>query len=150
MLHNNCSEWHGRWRRLMETVSGYRIRREKALARSFKSYDYHRGSPFVHCRLFVRRLGVCVPLSSANKRVRLKWYRDQKNWSIDQWAIFLFIDESQFCLTSDSRRTFIRRTRDLNSHVREIDHYGSKYLMVWARIMLDMAAYTSMSLKEAL
>lgn len=90
--------------------------------------------------LFARRPAVCVPLTSANRRVRLTWCRDHRDWSEDQWATVLFTDESRFSLTSDSRRTFIWRepgTRYLPSNVREIDHYGGGGLMVWAGIMLD-------------
>ncbi|GBM94229.1 Transposable element Tcb2 transposase [Araneus ventricosus] len=90
--------------------------------------------------LFARRPAVCVPLTSTNRRVRLAWYREHRDWSMDQWATVLFTDESRFSLNTDSRRTFIWRepgTRYLPSNVREIDHYGGGGLMVWAGIMLD-------------
>ncbi|GBO10113.1 Transposable element Tc1 transposase [Araneus ventricosus] len=59
---------------------------------------------------------------------------------MDQWATFLFSDESRFSLNTDSRRTFIWRepgTCYLPSNVRKIDHYGGGVLMVWSGIMLD-------------
>lgn len=90
--------------------------------------------------LFARRPAVCVPLTSTNRRIRLAWCREHRDWSMDQWATVLFSDESRFSLTTDSRRTFIwreRGTRYLPSNVREIDHYGGGGLMVWAGIMLD-------------
>ncbi|GBN60330.1 Transposable element Tcb2 transposase [Araneus ventricosus] len=90
--------------------------------------------------LFARRPAVCVPLTSTNRRVRLEWCREHRDWSMDQWAIVLFTDESRFSLNTDSRRTFIWRepgTRYLPSNVREIDHYGGGGLMVWVGIMLD-------------
>ncbi|GBM52115.1 Transposable element Tcb2 transposase [Araneus ventricosus] len=90
--------------------------------------------------LFARRPAVCVPLTSTNRRVRLAWCREHRDWSMDQWATVLFTDESRFSLNTDSRRTFIWRepgTRYLHSNVREIDHYGGGGLMVWAGIMLD-------------
>ncbi|GBM00746.1 hypothetical protein AVEN_150913-1 [Araneus ventricosus] len=59
--------------------------------------------------LFARRPAVCVPLTSANRRVRLAWCREHRDWSMDQWAIVLFTDESRFSLNTDSRRTFIWR-----------------------------------------
>ncbi|GBN47708.1 hypothetical protein AVEN_27277-1 [Araneus ventricosus] len=42
-----------------------------------------------------------------NRGVRLAWCRYHRDWSTDQWATVLFIDESRFSLTTDSRRTFI-------------------------------------------
>ncbi|GBM11017.1 Transposable element Tcb2 transposase [Araneus ventricosus] len=90
--------------------------------------------------LFARRPAVCVPLTSTNRRVRLAWCREHRDWSMDQRATVLFIDESRFSLNTDSRRTFIWRepgTRYLPYYVREIDHYGRGGLMVWAGIMLD-------------
>ncbi|GFT37079.1 transposable element Tcb2 transposase [Trichonephila clavipes] len=90
--------------------------------------------------LFVRRPIVRVPLSPTNRRVHLKWCRDHRNWSTDQWATFLFTDESRFSLTKDSHLSFIQKkpgTRYLPSNVREIDHYNSRGLMVWTGITLD-------------
>ncbi|GBN69017.1 Transposable element Tc1 transposase [Araneus ventricosus] len=90
--------------------------------------------------VFARRPAVCVPLNSTNRRVRLAWCREHRDWSMDQWATVLFTDESRFSLKTDSRRTLIWRepgTRYLPSNVCEIDHYGGGGLMVWAGIMLD-------------
>ncbi|GBM88938.1 Transposable element Tcb2 transposase [Araneus ventricosus] len=90
--------------------------------------------------LFARRPAVCVPLTSTNRRARLEWCREHRDWSMDQWATVLFTDESRFSLNTDSRRAFIWRepgTRYLPFNVREIDHYGRGVLMVWAGIMLD-------------
>ncbi|GBN95822.1 Transposable element Tcb2 transposase [Araneus ventricosus] len=153
----------------METVPGYRIHREKAWARSPKSHlsiiarrnrdatasqlfrDLYEATGTRVSRvtvskklhetgLFARRPAVCVPLTSTNRRVRLAWCREHRDWSMDQWATVLFTDESRFSLNTDSRRTFIWRepgTRYLLSNVREIDHYGGGCLMVLAGIMLD-------------
>ncbi|GBM60678.1 Transposable element Tcb2 transposase [Araneus ventricosus] len=90
--------------------------------------------------LFARRPAVWVSLTSTNRRVRLAWCREHRDWSMDQWATVFFPDESRFSLNTDSRRMFIWRepgTRYLPSNVREIDHYGGGGLMVWAGIMLD-------------
>ncbi|GBO03204.1 hypothetical protein AVEN_228326-1 [Araneus ventricosus] len=90
--------------------------------------------------LFARRPAVCVLLTSTNRRVRLAWCREHRDWSMDQWAIVLFTDESRFSLNTDSRREFIWRepgTRYLPSNVRVIDHYGGGGLIVSAGIMLD-------------
>ncbi|GBM41877.1 hypothetical protein AVEN_161393-1 [Araneus ventricosus] len=75
--------------------------------------------------LFARRPAVCVPLTSTNRRVRLAWCREHRDWSMDKWATVLFTDESRFSLNTDSRRTFIWEepgTRYLPSNVCEIDH----------------------------
>ncbi|GBM75032.1 Transposable element Tcb2 transposase [Araneus ventricosus] len=90
--------------------------------------------------LFARRPAVCIPFTSTNRRVRLAWCREYRDWSMDQWATVLFTDESRISLNTDSRRTFIWRepgTRYLPSNVREINHYGGGGLKVWAGIMLD-------------
>ncbi|GBM09329.1 Transposable element Tc1 transposase [Araneus ventricosus] len=85
-------------------------------------------------RLFARTL------TSTNRRVRLAWCREHRDWSMDQWPTVLFTDESRSSLNTDSRRTFIWRetgTRYIPSNGREFDHYGGGDLMVWAGIMLD-------------
>ncbi|GBM29736.1 Transposable element Tcb2 transposase [Araneus ventricosus] len=90
--------------------------------------------------LFARRPAVFVLLPSTNRRVRLAWCREHRDWSMDQWVTVLFTDESRFSLNTDSRLILIWRepgTRYLPSNVREIDHYGGLGLMVWAGIMLD-------------
>ncbi|GBO43094.1 hypothetical protein AVEN_104872-1, partial [Araneus ventricosus] len=57
--------------------------------------------------LFAKRPAVCVPLTSTNRRVRLAWCKEHRDWSRDQWATVLFTDESRFSLNTDSCRTFI-------------------------------------------
>ncbi|GBN69496.1 hypothetical protein AVEN_247424-1 [Araneus ventricosus] len=57
--------------------------------------------------LFARRSAICVPLTSTNRRVRLTWCREHRDWSVDQWTTVLFTDESRFSLNTDSRRTFM-------------------------------------------
>ncbi|GFU14936.1 HTH_Tnp_Tc3_2 domain-containing protein [Trichonephila clavipes] len=73
--------------------------------------------------LFARRSAVCASRSSTNRRVRLAWFRQHRNWSMDQWVTILFTDESRFSLNTDFRRTFIWREpgiRYLPSNVSEI------------------------------
>ncbi|GFY14136.1 transposable element Tcb2 transposase [Trichonephila clavipes] len=88
----------------------------------------------------VRRPVVCTTLSSVIKRVRLKRCRDHKDKSMDQWMTILYTDESQCSLASDSNRTFIWGelwTHFLSSNVREMGHYDSGGLIVWASITLN-------------
>ncbi|GFX84824.1 esterase FE4 [Trichonephila clavipes] len=90
--------------------------------------------------LFARRPAVCVPLTSTNRRVRLAWFRQHRDWSMDQWVTVLFTDESRFSLNINSRRTSIWRepgTRYLPCKVHEFDNYGGGDLMAWTDIMLD-------------
>ncbi|GFW91834.1 transposable element Tcb2 transposase [Trichonephila clavipes] len=65
---------------------------------------------------------------------------DHREWSTDQWMTVLCTDESLFSLIIGSRRTFIWRepgTHYLPSNVQEIEHYGSRSLMVWSGISSD-------------
>ncbi|GFT64783.1 transposable element Tcb2 transposase [Trichonephila clavipes] len=84
-------------------------------------------------RFFARRPAVCVPLTSMNRRVRLAWYRQHRDWDMDQWATIPFTDEYHLTLKADSRHTFIWRepgTHYLPSNVLEIDTYGGGGLMI--------------------
>ncbi|GFV44101.1 transposable element Tcb2 transposase [Trichonephila clavipes] len=83
--------------------------------------------------LFARRPVVCIPLTYTNRRIRLAWRRQVRDWSICQWTTVLFTDESLFSLNTDSRPTLIWREpgpHHLLSNVREIDNYGGGGLMV--------------------
>ncbi|GBO20914.1 hypothetical protein AVEN_176680-1 [Araneus ventricosus] len=75
--------------------------------------------------LFARRPSVCVPVTSTNRRVRLAWCREPRDWSMGQLATVIFTDESRISLNTNYRCMFIWRepgTRYLPSNVREIDH----------------------------
>ncbi|UYV78948.1 hypothetical protein LAZ67_17000439, partial [Cordylochernes scorpioides] len=80
---------------------------------------------------------VCIPLTPAHRRARLKWCLEHHAWTHDQWANVLFSDESRFSLSTDSRRVFIWRepgTRYHPSNIREIDSFRGGSLLVWAGI----------------
>ncbi|GFW31631.1 transposable element Tcb2 transposase [Trichonephila clavipes] len=71
-----------------------------------------------------RRHVVCVPLSSENKRVLLKWCSDDRDGNIDQSGTNLFPNESRVNLTNDSHNNFIWRepeSRYLPSNIQDID-----------------------------
>ncbi|GFT92278.1 HTH_Tnp_Tc3_2 domain-containing protein [Trichonephila clavipes] len=52
---------------------------------------------------------VCVPLTSQHRTARLQSCREHHNWTEQDWACVLFLDESRFSLSSDCRRQPIWR-----------------------------------------
>lgn len=90
--------------------------------------------------LFARRPERCIPLTVGQRRRRLEWCKEHKNWTSHQWSRVLFTDESRFSATSDSRRHLIWRevgTRFYPSNIVEKDRYGGPGVMVWGGIMLN-------------
>ncbi|GFS97755.1 transposable element Tcb2 transposase [Trichonephila clavipes] len=91
--------------RLPEKIAICRLQRgvPKATASQFSRYLYAATGTRVsrviilkrlHERgLFSRRPAVCVSLTSTNRRVRLAWCRQHRDWNMDQWATILFTDE---------------------------------------------------------
>ncbi|GFW18950.1 transposable element Tcb2 transposase [Trichonephila clavipes] len=93
-----------------------------------------------HAGLYARRLAVCIPLTSADKHARLNWSLKHQNWSVGEGANVMFSDESQFSLSSDSRRVMIwteRGTCFKPRTITEKHHFPSRGVMVWAGIMMD-------------
>ncbi|KFM74153.1 Transposable element Tcb2 transposase, partial [Stegodyphus mimosarum] len=93
-----------------------------------------------HAGLYARRPVVCIPLTSAQKRVRLNWSLKHQHWSVGKWANVMFSDESRFSQSTDSRRVTIWRERGTRFEPRDISkrhHFPSRGVMVWAGIMLD-------------
>ncbi|GFY22863.1 transposable element Tc1 transposase [Trichonephila clavipes] len=83
--------------------------------------------------LFARRPAVCVPLTSTNRRVRLAWCRQHRDWSMDQRVTVLFTDESRFSQNTDSCRTFIQRKPGTCYHQENIierHHFVGTVLLV--------------------
>ncbi|GFV07351.1 transposable element Tcb2 transposase [Trichonephila clavipes] len=60
-----------------------------------------------HAGMFARGASVWINLTSAHKRARLNWSLKHQHWSVGSWANVMFSDESQFSLSSDSRRITI-------------------------------------------
>lgn len=48
-------------------------------------------------------------LTEKQRRNRLKWAREHKSWSVDQWKRVLFSDESTFSVTNHSGLQYVRR-----------------------------------------
>ncbi|GFV05906.1 transposable element Tcb2 transposase [Trichonephila clavipes] len=92
-----------------------------------------------HYALCARRPAVCIPLTSAHKRALLNWSL-KHHWSVGEWTNVMFSDESQFSLSSDSRRGTIWRecgTRFEPRNITERHNFPSRGVMVWAGIMMD-------------
>ncbi|GFV81278.1 transposable element Tcb2 transposase [Trichonephila clavipes] len=73
-----------------------------------------------HAGLHARRPAVCIPLTSVHKRARLNWSLKDQHWSVGEWANVMFSNESQFSLSSDSRRVTIWRERGTHFETRNI------------------------------
>ncbi|GFU39520.1 transposable element Tcb2 transposase [Trichonephila clavipes] len=90
--------------------------------------------------LYARRPVVCVPLTRQHRTARLQWCREHHNWTEQDWACVLFLDESRFSLSSDCRRQLIWResgTAYRPENIQEKDRYPTCSIMVWAGIMIN-------------
>ncbi|GFY14331.1 transposable element Tcb1 transposase [Trichonephila clavipes] len=89
--------------------------------------------------LFAPRPERCLPLKVDDRRHRLQWCIEHKNWTTDQWSRVLFTDESRFSIRSDSLVLIWReiRTRFYTSNIKERHTYGGPGVLVWGGIMLN-------------
>ncbi|GFU42041.1 transposable element Tcb2 transposase [Trichonephila clavipes] len=90
--------------------------------------------------LYARRPVVCVPLTRQHRTARLQWCREHHNWTDQDWACVLFLDESRFSLSLDCRRQLIWResgTAYRPENIQEKDRYPTCSIMVWAGIMIN-------------
>ncbi|GFW98755.1 transposable element Tcb2 transposase [Trichonephila clavipes] len=90
--------------------------------------------------LYARRPAVCIPLTFSHKRDRLNWSLKHLHWSVGEWANVMLSDESQYSLSSDSRRVTIWRvhgTRFESRNITERHHFLPRGVMVWTGIMMD-------------
>ncbi|GFX62775.1 transposable element Tcb2 transposase [Trichonephila clavipes] len=75
-----------------------------------------------------------------HRTARLQWCREHHNWTEQDWACVLFLDESRFSLSSDCRRQLIwceSGTAYRPENIREKDQYPTCSIMVWAGIMIN-------------
>ncbi|KAF8656611.1 hypothetical protein AX16_002478 [Volvariella volvacea WC 439] len=81
---------------------------------------------YVHCKKPL--------LTSAHIAKRLKWAEDHKGWSMDDWRVVVFSDESKFNLIgSDGHSWCWRRPReefDACFTVKKVKH-GGRHIMMW-------------------
>ncbi|GFV83664.1 transposable element Tcb1 transposase [Trichonephila clavipes] len=66
--------------------------------------------------LYARRPVVCVPLTRQHRTARLQWCREHHNWTEQDWACVLFLDEK---------------------NIQEKDRYLTCSIMVWAGTMIN-------------
>ncbi|GFV72857.1 transposable element Tcb1 transposase [Trichonephila clavipes] len=89
--------------------------------------------------LYARVPRVCVPLSVHSRGARLKWCRENGNWTVSDWGNVMFTDESRFTLELDDKSIRIWRkeeTRNQPQKITEHHAFKSGSIMVWAGISL--------------
>ncbi|UYV67221.1 hypothetical protein LAZ67_4004428 [Cordylochernes scorpioides] len=80
-----------------------------------------------------------LPLTPPNRRQRLEWCRARSTW-MTEWHRVVFSDESNFCLSSDSRRVRVWRRRGERSNpaaIVERPTVRQRGIMVWGAIAYD-------------
>ena len=81
------------------------------------------------------RIAVRKPLLRAiNKKKRLVWAKQHKDWTLDQWKNVLWSDESKFEIFGNKRRTFVRRNTNekfIDSCLEPTIKHGGGSVMVW-------------------
>ncbi|GFV59074.1 transposable element Tcb2 transposase [Trichonephila clavipes] len=90
--------------------------------------------------LYARRPVVPVLLTRQHRTAHLQWCREHHNWTEQDWACVLFLDESRFSLSSDCRRQLIWResgTAYCPENIQEKDRYLTCSIMVCASIMIN-------------
>lgn len=73
-------------------------------------------------------------LREINRRKRLQWAREHKNWSVNDWRRVLWTDESKFELFGSKRRVFVRRRVGEKFNMECITptvKHGGGSVMVW-------------------
>lgn len=79
----------------------------------------------------------CIPLTPDSKHNQCQCCREYTNWTDQQWNNVLFMDESRFGFSSDSRCQYIWHepsTAFNAKNIFEVHQYRSG-IMVWVRIM---------------
>ncbi|UYV62913.1 hypothetical protein LAZ67_2002437 [Cordylochernes scorpioides] len=80
-----------------------------------------------------------LPLTPPNRRQRLEWCRARSTW-MTEWHRVVFLDESRFCLSSDSLRVRVWRRRGERSNpaaIVERPTVRQRGIMVWGAIAYD-------------
>ena len=73
-------------------------------------------------------------LRPINKKKRLEWALQHRNWTMEQWKNVLWTDESKFEVFGSHRRIFVRRSRSekmIPQCVVPTVKYGGGSIMVW-------------------
>lgn len=65
-------------------------------------------------KIYRRKVAKTLTISKVNRVKRVKWCRDNKNWSVDQnWKTVIFSDETQVVLGTD-HKVYVWRKADEN------------------------------------
>lgn len=79
------------------------------------------------------------PIAMRNRRARLQWAREHRNWAEEQWRFVCFSDESRFGMRPDTRRIRHWRTSGRQQRIKsclEVHPYSGGTIMVWAGIWI--------------
>lgn len=79
------------------------------------------------------------PIAPCNRRTRLRWAREHRNWEEEDWRYVCFSDESRFGMRPDTRRTRVWRTSGRQERLRycqEVHPYSGGTIMIWAGIWI--------------
>ena len=66
--------------------------------------------------LIARRPVICIPFTPYHIQERLDWARQHVGWTLNDWTLVLFMDESKFCIdfTDCRARAWIARNEFLH------------------------------------
>lgn len=79
-------------------------------------------------------------LRPENIRKRLKWAKEHRNWTVDQWKQVMWTDESKFEIFGSKRRTYCRRRpgeRHKPECIQPTTKFGGGSVMVWGCFSYD-------------
>ncbi len=68
------------------------------------------------------------------------WCKEQQNWSERQWSHVLFIEETRFSFTGDSKRVYVwweSVLQNYPSNIIELNRFSSGRVIVLGLIMVD-------------
>ena len=87
-----------------------------------------------------KKTAILVPLTRQQVQDLLDFARNDVRWTIGDWKLVLFTDESRFCLDFTDRRQLVWRIHidrfdELNAA--EHDRYGKSSVMVWQGINVN-------------
>lgn len=82
-------------------------------------------------------------LNKINKKKRLQWAREHRNWTLDDFKKVLWTDESKFEIFGSRRRTYVRRLvheKMIPNCITPTVKHGGGSVMVWGAFSFDGVA----------
>lgn len=73
-------------------------------------------------------------LRPINKKKRLQWAQQHRNWTLEQWKNVLWTDESKFEFLGTRRRIYVRRSsteKMAPQCIMPTVKHGGDFIMVW-------------------